>query len=269
MLGGRAIRYELLGFPLSERPSDFLLIDLLNRGFLPRFALSSSASRLQRSYVANYLKEEIAAEGLVRNLPSFSEFLNIAALCDGEPLNFTNIARDVGLSADSIKNYFDILGDTMLGRFVSSYRRRPKRRISKASKFYFADVGVVNTLAKRGLIQVGTPAFGRAFESWVLHELSCYNAYRERFADIHYWRLSSGIEVDFVVNHIDLAIEVKGANKINSNHLKGLQNIILDHPETKRRIIVCTEPKARVTDDGIEILPHHDFLSLLWKGNLF
>ncbi|MBN2718936.1 MAG: ATP-binding protein [Deltaproteobacteria bacterium] len=269
MLGGRAIRYELNGFSLAELPKDYVLNDFLNRGYLPRFAMSNAATRLQHSYVANYLKEEIASEGLVRNLPSFSEFLNIAALSDTETVNYTNIARDVGLSADTVKNYFEILTDTMLGRFVQSYRRRPKRRISVAPKFYFSDVGVVNVLTRRGHIATGTSDFGKAFENWVFHELNSYNLYRERFADIHYWRLSTGVEVDFIINHIDVAIEVKSSDRIHSGHLKGLIQLLEDHPETKRRVVVCSEPKYRQTSEGIDIMPFRYFLEALWNGDLF
>jgi uncharacterized protein len=101
---------------------------------------------LLNGYVADYLKEEVAAEGLVRNLPVYSEFLNIAALSDAELVNFSTIARDCGVSSPTIKGYFQILEDTLLGRWLPAYTRRPKRRVIAAPKFYFTDVGVVNYL---------------------------------------------------------------------------------------------------------------------------
>ena len=269
LLGGRAIRYELFGLSLSECSKKISLLELLNRGYLPRISRSTQYKRLQNSYVATYLKEEIAEEGLVRRLPIFSEFLAMAALSDTETTNFSTIARDTGVSSETIKSYYDILCDTMVGRFLPSYRRRPKRRVASAPKFYFSDVGIVNHLAKRGTIESGSELYGKAFENWVFHELNAYNIYMERFADIFYWQLSSGIEVDFIINHIDLAIEVKSSKAIKSSHIKGLRQLIVDHPETKRRIMVSGEAKSRMTEDGIEVLSANDFVSELWQGTLF
>ena len=103
-----------------------------------------------------------------------------------------------------------------------------------APKFYFGDVGVVNFLARRGALQPGGELFGKAFENWVFHELCCYNSYRARYADFFYWRLSSGIEVDFVVNHIVCAVEAKAVSRVRADHAKGLRELKADHPETGR-----------------------------------
>jgi uncharacterized protein len=269
LLGGRAIRYELFGFSLSECQDEITLLELLNRGYLPRIASTTNYKRLQNSYISTYLKEEIAEEGLVRRLPIFSEFLSMAALSDTETTNFSTIARDTGVSSETIKSYYEILCDTMVGRFLPSYRRRPKRRVVSSHKFYFSDVGIVNHLAKRGQIENGSELYGKAFENWVFHELNAYNTYKERFADFFYWQLSSGIEVDFIVNHIDLAIEVKSSKSIKSAHLKGLRQLLVDHPETKRCIVVSGESKSRMTEDKIEILSIKDFINQLWDGSLF
>jgi predicted AAA+ superfamily ATPase len=126
LLGGRAIRYEMFGLIAAELYPDFDLIRLVNHGYLPRIYLAKQPRRLLNAYVANYLKEEIAAEGLVRNLPVFSDFLNMAALSDTEPVNFSTIARDCGASSQTIKDYFQILADTLLERWLPSYRKRPK-----------------------------------------------------------------------------------------------------------------------------------------------
>ncbi len=269
LLGGRAIRYELFGFTAGELLPDFDLNRMLNHGYLPRIYLSSKPRRLLNAYVANYLKEEIAAEGLVRNLPVFSDFLNMAALSDTEPVNFSTIARDCGVSGNTIKEYFLILEDTLLGRWLPSYRKRPKRRVTAAAKFYFSDVGVVNFLAKRGTVAQGGELYGKVFENWCFHELQAFNMYEEAFAEFYYWRLASGIEVDFIINNMEVAIEVKASEKILSRHCKGLRSLIIDHPGVQRRIIVCLEAKARVTEDGIEVLPALDFVQKLWNGEFF
>ncbi|NOX79864.1 MAG: ATP-binding protein, partial [Deltaproteobacteria bacterium] len=236
LLGGRAIRYEMFGLVSAELYPDFDLNRLLNHGYLPRIYLAGQPRRLLNAYVANYLKEEIAAEGLVRNLPVFSNFLNLASLSDTEPVNFSTIARDCGVSSQTIKEYFQILEDTLLGRWLPSFRKRPKRRVAASAKFYFADVGVVNFLAKRGTIQQGSELFGKAFENWCFHELNAYNLYNEVFAELFYWRLAGGTEVDFIINDMEIAIEAKASKKISADQLKGLRSLNVDHPKIKRRI---------------------------------
>jgi uncharacterized protein len=269
LLGGRAVRYELHGLTASEIGKDFDLNRMLNHGFLPRIYLSNTPQRLLNSYVADYLKEEVAAEGLVRNLPVFSEFLNVASLSDTELVNFSTIARDCGVSSHTIKGYFQILEDTLLGRWLPAYTKRPKRRVIGSPKFFFTDVGVVNHLARRGEILPGSELYGKAFENWIFHELSAYNAYSEAFANLSYWRLASGIEVDFVANDMEVAIEAKASSKISADHLRGLRSLIQDYPKVKKRIIVCLEAKSRRTEDGIFVLPATQFCECLGSGDLF
>jgi predicted AAA+ superfamily ATPase len=268
LLGGRAVRYELFGFVSQELGKDFNLTKMLNNGYLPRHYLSSSPDKLIRSYVADYLTEEIAAEALVRNLPVFSQFLKAAALSDTELVNYSSIARECGVSVPSVKEYFQILIDTLLARLLPSYQKRPKRRIIHAPKFYLADVGVVNYLAKRKNLEPGSELFGKAFENWVFHELSAYRVYSELYYDLSYWRLTTGMEVDFIINDMELAIEAKSSNKIVSDHLYGLREIIKDHPKLKRRILVSLETRSRKTADGIEIMSYSDFTQMLWSGAL-
>ena len=268
LLGGRAVRYELFGFVSEELGSEFNLIRMMNHGYLPRHYLSSSYEKLIRSYVNDYLKEEIAAEALVRNLPAFSNFLAAAALSDTELVSYSAIARECGVSAPAIKEYFQILIDTMLARFLDAYRKRPKRRVIGASKFYFSDIGVVNHLAKRGRLEPGSELFGKAFENWVFHELSAYRAYSDLYYDLSYWRLASGIEVDFIVGDMELALEAKSSMKITTDHLRGLREVVKDHPKLRRKIVVSLEDRARKTEDGIEILPYQMFARYLWSGTL-
>jgi uncharacterized protein len=268
LLGGRAIRYELFGLTASELGVDFELDRLLNHGYLPRFYEAERPRRLLAAYVGDYVKEEIAAEGLVRNLPVFSGFLNAAALSDGDLVNFSNIARDCGVSSHTVKGYFGILEDTLLGRWLPAYTKRPKRRVITAPKFYFADVGVVNFLASRGTLALGGELYGKAFENWVFHELVAHNSYQECFLPISFWRLASGIEVDFVVGDAMLAIEAKGTARVSSQHTRALANFAHDHPRA-RRVIVCLEPKRRKTEEGIDVLPVHAFIEDLRAGRLF
>lgn len=269
LLGGRAIRYELHGLTASELGRDFDLDRLLNHGYLPRIYEASRPARMLDAYIADYLKEEVAAEGLVRNLPTFSDFLDVAALSDGELVNFSNIARECRVSSHTTRSHFEILEDTLLGRWLPAYRKRPKRRVIGAPKFYFVDVGVVNRLARRGELRAGSELYGKAFENWVFHELSAFVSYRgEGGRQLSYWRLASGIEVDFIVGDMQVAIEAKSSERITRDHLQGLRSLAEDHPRVGRRIVVCREPRARTTDDGIEILPVATFVRRLWGGEL-
>jgi predicted AAA+ superfamily ATPase len=262
LLGGRAIRYELYGLTAGEIGRELDLVRLLNHGYLPRHYLADRPERLLAAYVGDYLKEEVAAEGLVRNLPVFSAFLGAAALADGELVNFANIARECGVSAPTVKGHFGILEDTLLGRWLPAYTRRPKRRVIGSPKFYFADVGVVNHLARRGRLVPGGELFGKAFENWVHHELCAANSYGGHFHELSYWRLASGIEVDFVIGPMVVAIEAKATSRVTASHLKGLRHLHQDHPGA-RRVVVCLEPRRRRTEDGIEILPARTFVDTL------
>lgn len=268
LLGGRALRYELFGLTAWELGGDFELDRMLNRGYLPRVYTAERAGRMLASYVADYLKEEVAAEGLVRNLPAFSRFLDVAALSDTDLVNASNIARDCGVSNHTVQSYFEILEDTLLGRWLPAYTQRPKRRVIGAPKFFFTDVGVVNQLCRRGAVSRGGELYGKAFENWVFHELVAASAYAETPFDLAYWRLASGIEVDFIIDQMRVAIEAKASAKITSDHLKGLRALVKDHPRVGRRIVVSLEPRTRTTEDGIEVLTVHDFIYELARGSL-
>lgn len=268
LLGGRALRYELHGLVSAELAGEFDLLRACNHGYLPRHYVADAPSGRIRAYVDDYLKEEIAAEGLTRNLPAFADFLTAAALGDGQLVNYATIARACGVSAYTVREYFQILVDTLLGCFLPAHRKRPKRRVIQTPKFYFADVGIVNRLAKRGRLEPGGQLFGMGLENWVFHELSAYRAYHEFSFDLSYWRLASGIEVDFIVDDLRLAIEVKGAARVTADHLKGLRALRQEHRRVGRSILVCLEDRSRRTEDSIEILPAQQFAKQLWAGDL-
>ena len=267
LLGGRALRYELRGLTAGELASDFDLDRILNRGYLPRIYQAARARRLLDAYIADYLKEEVAAEGLVRNLAAFSGFLDAAALSDTEPVNFSNVARDCGVSSRTVRSYFDILEDTLLGRWVPAWRKRRKRRLTGSAKFYFSDVGVVNRLARRGRVERGSELYGKAFENWVHHEIAAWVAYTEFDGELTHWRLPSGVEVDFVLGDMGLAVEAKASAVIGRHHLKGLRSLAEEH-NVRRRVIVCLETRRRRTADGIDVLPAATFVRRLWGDDL-
>lgn len=267
LLGGRALKRELLGLSARELAGQFSLDRMLNRGPLPPHYLSEDAHEHLAAYVDLYLKEEILDEGLSRNLPVFSTFLRAAAIGDTEVTNFSNIARECGVASSTVRGYYEILEDTLIGAFLPAYTRRAKRRVLHAPKFYFRDVGVVNHLARRRSVEAGSETFGKAFENWVFHELSVHVRTTSIPYEIAYWRLSSGIEVDFVLGDAATAIEVKGTSRLQSRDTRNLEQFRKEYPEVKRLIVVCLEPRARVTDGGIRILPYRDFIEALWQGD--
>jgi predicted AAA+ superfamily ATPase len=268
LLGGRALRYEMFGLVSSELRENFNLEQMLNRGYIPSIYDSDEYPLLLKSYCADYLKEEIFAEGLVRKLAPFSRFLEIAALGDTQVVAYETIARDCGVSAPTVKSYYEILSDTLLGKFLPAYAVRPKRRQTLSPKFYFADVGIVNHLAQRGSVGPKSTNFGFAFENWVHHELCAWLEYHQRSEQLTYWQLTTGVEVDFIIGPMSCAIEAKSTDRINSDHMKGLKELKADYPEVGRRIIVSREPISRRTKDGIEVLSVEDFLKQLWSDQI-
>lgn len=263
LLGGRALRYDL--YPLVSREiPDFDLLRALNHGLLPRHYLARDAARMLRAYVGDYLREEVAAEGLTRNLPAFGRFLEVAAFSNGHHVNYQSVARECGVSAPTAREYFRVLEDTLVARFVPAFRRRPKRRVIESPRFYFFDVGVVNFLLRRGRIVPRSEVFGRAFEHFIFGELAAHAHYSGTEYDIAYWRTASGLEVDFVLGAAEAAIEVKGVEEVASHHLRGLR-AFLEEYRVRRAIVVSLDARPRAAD-GIEILPYREFLARLWGG---
>jgi predicted AAA+ superfamily ATPase len=265
LLGGRALRYEL--YPLiSQEIPDFDLLKALNNGLLPRHYLSASPKKLISAYVGNYLRDEIAGEAKIRNVSNFSRFLESAAFSNGEMINYTNIASECGVSAVTVKEYFQILDNTLIGRYLPAYQKKPKRRVITAPKFYFFDIGIVNHLLKRGRIEFGSELFGNAFEHFIYNELYAHSSYSGKDYPIYYWRTASQIEIDFVLGNNDVAIEVKATNNVQPKHLKGLKAFSEEYA-VKQLILVCNEPLPRISDD-IRILPWKIFLEELWTGKI-
>jgi predicted AAA+ superfamily ATPase len=265
LLAGRAWRYTLAPLTWAETKG-FELEKIIISGLLPPHFLSIDPVQDLRSYVADYLKEEIAAEAVVQNIPAFAEFLRVAALTSGALLNYTNVARESGVSAKVVRNYFQILEDTLLGFRVQPWRKVMNRRLIETEKFYLFDLGVANYLARRQP-RVGTPEFGHSFEHYILMELKAYQAYRNPELDICYWRTSSGLEVDFVLGDMNIAIEVKGTQRVHSGHARGLKALLKEQTVAKA-FIVSLESHVRKLDSRIEVLPWQIFLEALWSGNL-
>jgi predicted AAA+ superfamily ATPase len=264
LLGGRARRYEM--HPLVYQETEgFDLGAVMLSGLLPPHFLSDDPAADLRSYLADYLREEVAAVARVQNIPAFAEFLRVAALTTGELLNYTNVAREAGVSAKVVRGYFQILEDTLLGFRLAPWNRARRRRLIETEKFYLFDVGVANYLARRAPRE-GTPEFGKSFEQFLLLELRAYRAYVNPEMEIRYWRTSTGLEVDFVLGDMAAAIEVK-AGRVHEGDLGGLK-ALREEFAPRRAIVVSMERQRRKIDAGVEVLPWREFLAELWAGGV-
>ena len=265
LLGGRAITLHLHPFTSDELGESFSLDDALRFGTLPPVSLARDRQhkvRLLRSYVETYLEEEVQREALTRNIPAFARFLELSAFENGHILNFQTLARDVGVHAKTIKEYFQILEDTLLGFFLFPYGKSPRSRLVSHPKFYFFDSGVVRALRKElsSDLLPASPPYGDAFEHWVFLEMKRALDYRERVASLCVVRTTDGVEVDVILERGSetWAIEIKASAAPQLSDVRGLRSFMRDH-KVKRAICACQTPRPYVADT-IEFLPWQAFL---------
>ena len=263
LLGGRAWRYTMTPLCYPEM-DNFDVENIMVTGLLPAHILSADPLQELRAYVANYLREEIISEAAVQNIPAFSEFLRVAALTSGELLNYTNVARETGVSAKVIRSYFQILEDTLLGFRLQPWRKTQNRRLIDTEKFYLFDVGISNYLAQRKP-KYGTPEFGKSFEHYILMELMAYKAYKNPELLLHYWRTSTGREVDLILGDMEVAIEIKTSKRVHETDVKALK-ILQEEQKVNRSIIISFETEPKILAGNIECMPWKFFLDKLWNG---
>ena len=265
LLGGRAIRFELYPLSFSEIPN-FDILRAFNNGLLPRMYDSKNANVLLEAYIGSYLEDEIIAETKIRNAEVFSRFLSKAAFANGEFVNYTNIAQDCGVASSTIKEYYQILEETLIGSFVPSFQKKPKRRVVLSPKFYFFDIGIANYLLKRKNIEWGSLNAGHTFEHFIYMELKAYAQYSGKKFPIQYWHTTSQLEVDFILGDHECAIEVKATDNVQNKHFKGLKSFSEEYI-VKNKIIVSNDPFIRKAEDII-IYPWKVFLDKLWVGEI-
>lgn len=266
LLGGRARVRHLHPFSAAELGNKFNLDYALNNGLIPGIWDSDDPEEDLAGYVSLYLEQEIMAEGATRNLPAFSRFLEVAALSNGEQINYQSISSDAQVPRSTIQEYFKILKDTLIATEVPVWKKGRSRKTVETSKFYLFDTGVTRRLQGRKSIVRGTPEYGYAFESWIMHELSAYISACRRDSEISYWRTRTNLEVDFIVNG-EIAIETKTTRNVVRDDLKGLR-AIAEEGNFRQRIVVSDEPLEREVE-GVLILPWRVFIDRLWAGELF
>ena len=261
LLGGRARSRTLHPFIYHELKKEFDLLKALNAGLIPSIFFSDSPEEDLESYVSDYLKEEVAAEGLTRNIPAFSRFLDVAGLCNGRLINYSEISNDAQVPRSTVQEYFQILKDTLIGQELPAWGQTLIRKPIGTSKFYFFDIGVVRFLQHRSSLKSGSPEFGEAFETYFFHELKSFVDYTQ-CRGLHYWRSLSGFEVDFILAD-SVAIEVKAKSTLSRQDLKGLK-ALKEEKKLKHYVLVNLEERPSLVD-GIHVIPWQMFLDRLWN----
>lgn len=255
LLGGRARSRILHPFIKTELGAHYDFQKAIQYGLLPSIWFSDSPWEDLNNYVSDYLTTEIASEALTRNIPAFGRFLEVAALHNGQLINYTNLANDAEVKLSTIRNYFDILKDTLIADELPPWTKSKRRKAITTSKFYFFDHGIVNRLQGRKYIATGTPEYGEVFEAMVHHELKTWIDYQKE-GSLHFWRSTSNFEVDFILNE-EIAIEVKAKKNVPHQDLKGLL-ALQEEKKMKRYICLCLEKEKRKVGN-IEIIPFQNF----------
>lgn len=268
LLGGRAWRYEM--FPLvSAEIGKIDLLRALNHGLIPLHYIQNDeeCKKSLDAYLHDYLKEEVFAEGLTRNIPAFSRFFEAFGYSHGELTNYANIARECGVDSKTVKEYYQILVDTLLAVRLEPFKKRQSRDvITKASKYYLFDVGVAGRITKRRIPSQRGEEFGKAFEHFILMELLAYRSYKAKDFNVNFWRTKTGVEVDFVLNEGRIALEIKGSQHVENKDLRGLK-IFNNEFSPRKSYVVCNEKEKRVSGK-IEIVPWEIFLRDLWGDKI-
>lgn len=264
-LGGRAIPETLFPLVSAEIP-DFDLERAVQNGMIPRHYVVANARNRMRAYIDLYLKEEIVEESLVQNADEFVRFMEVAAIMDGEILNYENVASDCEVSANTVKAYYKILVDTLLGFEVPAYRKVIKRKLYKAPRFYYFDVGIANHLTKRYHLAPRTPEYGHAFEHLIMQEIAAYLGYTNSDEELTYWHTYENLEVDAVIGDARVAIEIKSKEHIDHDDKKGVTEFAKEHPDT-RQIIVSRDRISRRSGD-VDLYYVTDFFKALWAGEI-
>ena len=254
-------------FPLTteELKENFKLEHYLRYGGLPHVYTSSFPQDELEAYMTTYLNEEIKMEGLVRKIPAFLEFLRLAALTNTQLVNFSNLASDTGVSATTVKEYYGILEDTLIGRLLQPWAKSTRRKAVATAKFYFFDTGVTHTLAETNTIDRNSDLYGQSFEQLIFMELSAYLSYRNRKEKLRFWRSKDRHEVDFTIGD-EVAIEVKSTKKINKDDFVGI-NALKEEGVFKSFFIVSSDP-VDIVRDGVHCLHWKTFLQRLWADQV-
>ncbi len=267
LLAGRALRQDF--FPLvSSETKSALPIDRLIYGALPRAWLLDRPRAYLESYCDTYLKEEIQAEALTRNIGGFGRFLEIAARQNGQVTNTANISRDAQVARQTVQGYFDVLVDTLLGFWLPALKLKRATKLVAHPKFYFFDSGVARALSGRLPFPPTGDEQGTLFETYLLHEVRAWLSYSGQKYPIHYFRTHDAVEVDLVLEDSRgfVALELKCSDEWRTSHNAGFQRLRDEIPGL-RTIGVFTGKRKQKSGDSV-IWPYTEFLKALWSGDV-
>jgi len=270
LLAGRALWRMMFPLLPEELGADFDLEQVLHFGSIALIWCAGEPKDTLESYVQLYLREEIKAEALVRNLPGFVRFLPIAGLFHGQSINVSAIARDSGTARTTVAGYLDILEDTLLAQRLPAFEARLRVRERTHSKLYWVDPGLVRAV-KRQLGPVAIEERGPLFEGYIHTVLQAYAHERELYDEVFYWSPQArGLEVDFLLRRGKelLAIEVKASATFSRSQLRGLK-AIGDLEGVVRRVLVYTGPDELRVAEGIEVWPVGRFFDALENDTLW
>lgn len=261
LLAGRV--WEARLFPLTWREiPDFNLERYLRYGGLPAVYLSQHPDEELNAYVNTYLKEEIMAEGLIRKLPPFSRFLSVAALANGEMVNFSKLANDCQVPPSTVTEYVGLIEDTLMGFLLPSWKESRKRKAIRTGKFYFFDPGVTHTLTGTRTIDRNSHLYGKSFEQFIGMEIRAYLSYERKMLDFSYWRSTHGYEVDFLIGR-ETAVEVKASQRITPREFKGLK--ALEEENVFKNYVLVSQDPVNTRDGNFQALHWETFLDRLWS----
>jgi len=269
LLAGRAVVYQLYPLTYLELGDRFDLRNHLSWGGLPLVVNAKSdaqRARILRAYAQTYLREEIAQERLVRALGPFQRFLDVAAQMSGQPVNYSAIATDCGISDQTVRDYFSILEDTLVGTMLPAYDRSARKQALLSPKFYFFDSGVERALKNdlQGSLPNDQQLLGRYFEAFLVNQIKSLSAYFERDYKLYHYRTSGGVECDLVIERPGkktVALEIKLTEQITQDHLAGLARAGKALPECEL-VCVSQDPHAKKMD-GIRALPWREAIAEL------
>ena len=255
LLAGRALHKTMHSLTPAELGNDFDLEAALHTGTIPLIWVAGERRQVLESYVRLYLREEVRAEGLVRNLPGFARFLPIAALHHGQVVNLAGIARDCGVARATVQGYLDILEDTLLAVRLPAFQTRLRARERRHPKLYWVDPGLVRAVKKlHG--PIAPEERGALLEGWILHLLRTHGEEGDLFDELHYWapHPANRTEVDFVLRRGGelAAIEIKSQPRYHTGMLPGLR-AIAELPGIARRVLVYGGKRSFRTGDGIDV----------------
>lgn len=261
LLAGRAFVYHLFPFTTEELGAVFNLDRALAFGTLPgllELHEDADMADFLRAYALTYLKEEVWGEHLIRNLDPFRAFLEVAAQCNGELINYTRIGRDVGVDTKTVQSYFQVLEDTLVGYVLEPYHRSVRKRQSLAPRFYFFDTGVCRALSRTLNVQLkpGTYAYGRAFEHFIVTEAFRRNDYLKTDYRLSHLRTKDGAEADLVIERPGqptVLVEIKSGEHVDPTDLRHVAAFARDIPDSLA-ICLCRETRPRVVG-GVRVLP--------------